>query len=217
MLIVLEGLDGSGKSTQLALLQQWLAAQGIAPLTIKLPDYDDDSSVLVRQYLAGRFGSQPGDVNAYAASLFYAVDRYANYKLKWAQDYADSRVILADRYTTSNAYHQASKLPSEQWQSYFSWLEDTEYNKLSLPKPDLVIYLDMPIELSHMLTGKRGARDIHESANDYLALCRKAALAAAAHYGWHIIPCAKDNKIRSIEDIHDSIANHIRPRLTLQR
>jgi len=215
MLIVLEGLDGSGKSTQLTQLQQWLAAQGKAPLTIKLPDYDDDSSVLVRQYLAGRFGTQPGDVNAYAASLFYAVDRYANYKLKWAQNYADGRVILADRYTTSNAYHQASKLPPEQWADYFAWLEDTEYHKLGLPKPDLVLYLDMPTELSHMLTGKRGARDIHESANDYLALCRQAALAAAAHYGWHIIPCAHNNTIRTIKEIHDSIAEYIRPCLSL--
>jgi len=213
MLIVLEGLDGSGKSTQLALLQQWLAQQGNEPLTIKLPDYDDDSSVLVRQYLAGRFGDQPGDVNAYAASMFYAVDRYANYKLKWAQAHADGRAILADRYTTSNAYHQASKLAPEQWADYFAWLEDTEYHKLGLPKPDLVLYLDMPTALSHMLTGKRGAQDIHESATDYLALCRKAALAAAEHYGWHIIPCAHDGAIRSIDEIHAEIVRWVGERV----
>lgn len=209
MLIVLEGLDGSGKSTQLALLQQSLTAQGKDPLTIKLPDYDDESSVLVRQYLAGRFGNQPGDVNAYAASMFYAVDRYANFKLKWAQDYANGRVILADRYTTSNAYHQASKLPQDQWASYFAWLEDTEYNKLGLPKPDLVLYLDMPTEHSRTLTKQRGAQDIHETAGDYLALCRNAALAAAAHYGWHIIPCVQNNCIRTIEEIHADIISQV--------
>ena len=194
MLIVLEGLDGSGKSTQLALLRDWLFSQGIDPVTIKLPDYEDDSSLLVRRYLAGEFGNQPGDVNAYAASLFYAVDRYSNFKLKWAGDYQAGRVILADRYTTSNAYHQATKLPPTQWPAFFAWLEETEYGKLGIPKPDLVFYLDMPPEVSRALIsaryqGDEGKRDIHEADYPYLLHCREAAMAAMQSLGWIHVPC----------------------------
>jgi len=215
MLIVLEGLDGSGKSTQLVLLRGWLLSRGVTPVTIKLPDYEDDSSLLVRQYLAGRFGRQPGDVNAYAASLFYAVDRYANYKLKWAQDYADGRVILADRYTTSNAYHQATKLPLEHWPDYFAWLEDTEYGKLGIPRPDLVFYLDMPPGVSRRLISERyqgdeARRDIHEADFQYMLRCREAALTAAKAMGWIIIDCAKNHMPLAREEIHASIIEHIR-------
>lgn len=220
MLIVLEGLDGSGKSTQLALLRDWLCTQGSAPVTIKLPDYEDDSSLLVRQYLAGRFGSAPEDVNAYAASLFYAVDRYVNFKLKWAEDYAAGQVILADRYTTSNAYHQATKLPQDQWPGFFAWLEDTEYRKLGIPRPDLVFYLDMPLAASRKLISARYAgdesrRDIHEANGDYLAQCRQAAAAAADALGWIKIPCAHGGTPDSMEEINERIRSHIRPRLTV--
>jgi len=214
MLIVLEGLDGSGKSTQLALLRDWIAAQGASPVTIKLPDYEDGSSVLVRQYLAGRFGRDPHSVNAYAASLFYAVDRYANYKLKWADAYAAGRVILADRYTTSNACHQATKLPKEEWPAYFAWLEDTEYGKLGIPKPDLVIYLDMPLEVSRTLIsaryeGDEAKRDIHEADFAYLAACREAALAACGALGWQRIPCAGDGAPFPPQAIHERIRAHV--------
>jgi len=219
MLIVLEGLDGSGKSTQLALLRDWLLSQGHDPVTIKLPDYEDSSSTLVREYLGGRFGKEPGDVNAYAASLFYAVDRYANFKLKWKDMHTAGRMILADRYTTSNAYHQATKLPQGQWPDYFNWLEDTEYHKLGIPKPDLVFYLDVPPEISRALISARydqdeSRRDIHEANFAYLMQCRQAALAAAQSMGWIVITCAKDNKLLSIGDIHDSIRRHIGSHLT---
>ena len=220
MLIVLEGLDGSGKSTQLALLRDWCIAQGKDPVTIKLPDYEDDSSVLVRQYLAGRFGRQPGDVNAYAASLFYAVDRYANYRLKWMDAYAAGRVILADRYTTSNAYPQATKLPPDEWPAFFAWLEDIEYGKLGIPKPDLVFYLDMPLEVSRALIsaryeGDEAKRDIHEADFAYLTRCHEAALAAAGTMGWQVIPCAAPGSDTpyTLEEIHERIREHIGHRL----
>ena len=214
MLIVLEGLDGSGKSTQLALLRDWFAARGTQPVTIKLPDYDDDSSLLVRQYLAGRFGQQPGDVNAYAASLFYAVDRYANFKLKWAGEYQAGRVILADRYTTSNACHQATKLPPGEWPAFFAWLEETEYGKLGIPRPDLVFFLDMPLEVSRTLIsaryrGDESKRDIHEADFDYLAQCRQAALAAADAMGWIKISCAEHGQPFTPEEIHARIRDRI--------
>ncbi|MDR0531654.1 MAG: thymidylate kinase [Oscillospiraceae bacterium] len=219
MLIVLEGLDGSGKSTQLRLLRDWLSAQSRPVKTIKLPDYEDGSSLLVRQYLAGRFGRAPGDVNAYAASLFYAVDRYANYRLKWAAAYAAGEIILADRYTTSNAYHQATKLPPEDWPAFFAWLEDTEYQKLGIPAPDLVLYLDMPLAFSKQLISARyagddGKRDIHEADFAYLEQCAIAAAAAAKAMHWTIIPCAAQGATLPYtpEEIHEHIRTVIRER-----
>jgi len=221
MLIVLEGLDGSGKSTQLALLRDWLIMRGMNPVTIKLPDYEDGSSLLVRQYLAGRFGSRPGDVSAHAASLFYAVDRYVNFKLKWAEEYQAGRVILADRYTTSNAYHQATKLPRPEWPAFFDWLEDTEYGKLGIPRPDLVFYLDMPLEVSRALIsaryqGDETRRDIHEADFAYLTRCREAALAAAGAMGWQVVPCAAPGSDTpyTLEEIHERIRECIGDRLT---
>lgn len=142
-LIVLEGLDGSGKATQAKLLAEHLAAQGVPVQKITFPDYASDSSALVKMYLAGQFGQHPDDVNAYAASSFYAVDRYASYKTSWGSFYEQGGVIIADRYTTSNAVHQCSKLPQEQWEEYLHWLFDYEFRLLGLPAPDRVIYLQV--------------------------------------------------------------------------
>ena len=137
-LIVLEGLDGSGKATQAKLLAEHLAAQGVPVQKITFPDYASDSSALVKMYLAGQFGQHPDDVNAYAASSFYAVDRYASYKTSWGSFYEQGGVIIADRYTTSNAVHQCSKLPPEQWDDFLCWAFDYEYRLLGLPAPDAV-------------------------------------------------------------------------------
>ncbi len=209
-LIVLEGLDGSGKTTQLTKLRESLAAGGSVVRQIKLPDYEDDSSALVRMYLGGAFGDDPQAVNAYAASAFYAVDRVAHYLRKWRADYLDGSVILADRYTTSNAYHQLQKLPRAQWDAFLDWLEDFEYDKLALPRPDRVIYLDMPIEVSQKLMsarygGDEGKKDIHESNVRYLTKCREAALYAAERLGWHVLQCAVGDVPRSIPDIADDV------------
>ena len=214
-LIVIEGLDGSGKTTQLNLLVNKLKQKNIKNIKqIKLPDYDSDSSSLVKMYLAGEFGKSPEDVNAYAASAFYAVDRFANYKTKWKADYENGTLIIADRYTTSNAYHQATKLPESEWKDYFKWLRDFEYNKLGIPEPGMVIYLDMPIEISQkMMTsrynGNEEKKDIHEANVEYLQHCRKAAKAAATQLGWSVIDCADGDRPRSIESIGDEIENLI--------
>lgn len=210
-LIVLEGLDGSGKSTQLLQLEQALVGSGKTTHKIKLPDYEDDSSALVRMYLGGAFGSDPQSVNAYTASAFYAVDRAANYLRKWRTQYEAGEIILADRYTTSNAYHQLQKMPREQWDAYLSWLEDFEYGKLGVPRPDCVIYLDMPIDVSQKLLMRRydgdaGKKDIHEANVAYLRSCRTAALYAADKLGWHVISCAEGDEPRSIESIANEAA-----------
>ena len=205
-LIVIEGLDGSGKSTQWALLAQALADRGIACRGISFPDYEDPSSTLVQMYLAGEFGRAAGDVNAYAASTFYAVDRYAAFARHWREDYEAGKVILAARYTTSNVLHQMSKLPKEQWEDYLGWLEDLEYRRMGIPRPDLVVYLDMPDEaaqslLSHRYQGDEGKKDLHERDAAYRRGCASAADYAVARLGWSVVACAKGGEPLPVEEV----------------
>ena len=172
-LIVIEGLDGSGKATQATRLAAALQQHGKRVREISFPNYESDSSALVKMYLSGAFGTQPGDVNAYAASSFYAVDRYAGMKQDWGAFYEDGGILIADRYTTSNAVHQCCKLPREQWDQFLDWLFDFEYGLLGLPAPDLVVYLRLGIEISQLLMSERyhgdeKKKDIHESNTSYL-------------------------------------------------
>lgn len=209
-LIVFEGTDGSGKSTQFRLLTERLQREGQAFHRLVFPRYSEESSALIRQYLRGDFGSSPDDVNAYAASVFYAVDRYASWKSDWEQAYRAGTPILTDRYTTSNAVHQGSKEPPERRTEFFTWLQDLEYEKLGLPKPDLVLWLDMPTQQAVQLLRSReqvtGTRaDIHERDLAYLARCHQAGTEAAAHYGWTVIPCTRDGQLRPAEQIHTEI------------
>lgn len=206
-LIVIEGLDGSGKSTQLQLLRERMTGE---VRFVKFPDYDSDSSALVKMYLSGQFGTDPNKVNAYAASAFYAVDRFASYRTSWGDDYDRGATILCDRYATSNAVHQASKLEGNERDSYLDWLYDFEFNKLGIPKPDAVIFLDMPVDVSQRLMtgryqGDEGKKDIHERDVAYLEHCRKAALYAASRLGWSVVSCAPDGVVRSREDISEEI------------
>ena len=213
-LIVIEGTDGSGKSTQFRLLTQRLEAENRAFQKLVFPQYSEPSSALIRMYLGGEFGSSPADVNAYAASAFYAVDRYASYKKVWQQWYEDGGLIVSDRYTTSNAVHQASKESPERQGEFLKWLYDLEYNRMGLPKPDLVIYLDVPTDFTEKMMRRREQdtnthADIHEQDLGYLATCRRTGKAAAEYYGWTVIHCVKDGAMRSIEDIHEEIYRHV--------
>lgn len=219
-LIVIEGLDGSGKSTQLKLLGEKLSHLGMDVREIKLPNYGDASSELVKMYLDGRFGKNPQDVNVYAASSFFAVDRYVSYNCYWKSDFLAGRLILSDRYTTSNAYHQTIKLPREKWSEYLSWLEDYEYNKLGIPKPDVVVYLDMPVRVSQILLTKRYLgdeikKDIHEKNIEYLYACREAALFACKVLGWEKIECTANGIPLSIEEISDAVYSYVIKELNL--
>lgn len=205
-LIVLEGLDGSGKSTQLPLLEQKLSLRG--PVRrISFPDYDSPSSALVKMYLAGEFGDRPGDVNAYAAGAFYAVDRYASFKKDWQHDYESGVTILAGRYATSNMIYQMEKLPTELWDSYIAWTEDFEYEKLGLPRPDRVIFLHMPLKAAQRLLSKRYGgqeekKDLHERDIRFLESCARCAGFAAKRLGWRVVDCARGDEPLSIEEIH---------------
>ena len=213
-LIVIEGTDGSGKSTQFALLTQRMEQENRPFRRLVFPRYSEESSALIRMYLGGQFGTRPSDVNAYAASAFYAVDRYASYKQDWGNWYEAGGLVLSDRYTTSNAVHQASKEPAETQGDFLNWLYEFEYDKLGLPRPDLVIYLDVPTDFTEKLMRSREAAtntkaDIHEKDLAYLATCRNTSRAAAAHYGWTVIQCVENGRMRSIEDIHQEIYSRV--------
>lgn len=210
-LIVLEGLDGSGKSTQLPLLEQELRRRGPVR-TVSFPDYSSPSSALVKMYLGGEFGDKPGNVNAYAAGAFYAVDRYASFKKDWQRDYESGVTILAGRYTTSNMIYQMEKLPRSQWEGYISWAEDFEYERLGLPRPQRVIFLDMPLDAAQKLLSKRYGghdekKDLHERDLRYLESCAQCARFAAEKLGWQAIGCARGAEPLSIEEIHRRVVS----------
>ena len=209
-LIVFEGTDGSGKATQARLLCQRLEREGIPYQEIDFPRYGKPSAAMVQEYLDGNLGKKPGDVNAYAASLFFSMDRYASYKQDWGDFYEAGGLIVADRYTTSNAVHQASKLPESERKVYLDWLFDLEYRLLGLPKPDLVIYLDMPTEITEQMMRRREQTtgthaDIHEQDEAYLKNCRANAKEIVKACGWSVVDCAEDEKPRTPEDIHAQV------------
>ena len=213
-LIVLEGTDGSGKSTQFQRLTDRLSQEGRQFQKLVFPQYSEPSSALIRMYLGGEFGARPSDVNAYAASAFYSVDRYASYKKVWGQWYESGGLVVSDRYTTSNAVHQTPKEPPEKQGDFLRWLYDFEYGKLGLPKPDLVLYLDVPTDFTEKMMRSREAAththaDIHEQDLEYLATCRRTGRAAAEYYGWTVIGCVKNGAMRSIDDIHEEIYRHV--------
>ncbi len=219
-LIVLEGIDGSGKSAQYRRLCARMEKRNIDYNHIVFPRYDKDSSALIRMYLSGQFGSRPGDVNPYAASTFYAVDRFASYREDWGKVYENGGLILSDRYTTSNAVHQGSKLPETELPEFFKWLYDLEYVKMGLPRPDLVIYLDVDVETSMGRMAKRQlsthtSADIHEQDTEYLERCLKTARKAADYYGWIKIDYMKDGQERDVDEKNLEIFNIILKELGL--
>lgn len=216
-LIVVEGVDSSGKATQSALLKQKLTEMGKKVVNVEFPNYASDSSAVVKMYLGGAFGSDPNAVSPYAASAFFAVDRVASVKATWKDLFSNGNIVIADRYTTSNMVHQASKIQDLDKKSEFlDWLFDLEYNKLELPKPDLVIFLDMPVANARQLMAKRANKidnsnvlDIHESNEGYLQQSYDNALFVANKYKWDIVHCAKDGKVKKIEEISQEILEKI--------
>ena len=213
-LIVIEGIDGTGKQTQSERLARTLAARQVPVLRVSYPRYDKDSSAMARHYLAGDFGEDPDAVSPYVASTFFAADRYASYQEETGPFLAKGGVVIADRYTTSNLVHQAGKIAdAAERDAFVHWLEDYEYRLLGLPRPDLVFFLDMPEAVSEQLMADRAnkitgeaEKDIHERETDYLkrsAACARA-LAKARH--WRIVNCLDgDGQLRAVDDIGDEI------------
>ncbi|MCD8328582.1 MAG: deoxynucleoside kinase [Ruminococcus sp.] len=209
-LVVIEGLDGSGKSTQFEIVDKLLSDRNTPHKSISFPDYDNPSSALVKMYLGGEFSKNAAGVNAFAAASFYAVDRYASYKLYWEKAYKSGDLILASRYVTSNAIYQMVKCEKSEWDSFLNWLFDYEYERLGLPKPDSVIFLDMPISVSQKLLsarydGDENKKDIHEVDVEFLKRCREAALYTAEKFNWSIIQCSDGEDPYSKEKITSEI------------
>lgn len=213
-LIVLEGVDGSGKSTQFKMLTESLKERGREFRTVTFPRYGESSSALLRSYLNGEFGSDPMDVNAYAASTFFFVDRFASYKTDWGDYHASGGVVLCDRYTTSNAIHQGAKLPESEKTGFFDWLYNFEFETMELPRPDAVLYMDIDIDtclaqLKNRQQSGGAAADIHEAHVGYLADCLNTGSAAADRLGWHRVRCLENGKMRSMDDIHGEILKYV--------
>lgn len=209
-LAVIEGLDGSGKSTQFEMCKKKLADNGVDIKAISFPDYEQPSSVLVRMYLDGKLSSSADDVNGYAAASFYAVDRYASFKQFWEKEYLSGHFILAARYVTSNLIYQMSKLDRSKWGSFADWLYDYEYDKLGLPRPDRVVFLDMPLEVSQKLLSDRyhgdvSKKDLHEANLEYMKRCRDAAYFSADKFGWDTVKCAENGEPLPIDIINDKL------------
>ena len=209
--IAIDGLDGSGKGTQSELLVKRLESEGKRVRVLSFPVYESDSSIFVRMYLEGKLGSKPSDTNAYAASMFFAADRYVSYKTDWKKDIDDpDTIVVANRYTTANAVHQLSKLPKDEWEGFLAWLWDFEFGKLGLPEPDLVLYLELPPKLSLSLVKSRSdstgqKMDIHELDTAYMDKCYEAALYSCRSLGWKQIKCYNGDVIRTREDIAEEI------------
>ncbi len=213
-IIVIEGLDGSGKATQAKILADKLKSRGLKVKKLEFPDYSNPSSSLVQMYLNGNFGDKPEDVNAYAASAFYAVDRVASYLQFWKKDHDEGTVILSDRYATSNIIYQMAKVDENDRDSFIDWQSDFEYSKLGIPKPDKVIYLDVDPDISQRLMEKRyggdkSKMDLHERNVKFLLDCRKSALYAAQKCGWTVINCCENGEIKTIEVIAEEIEEAI--------
>lgn len=209
MFIVIEGVDGSGKETQTRLLCQKLPDAR----KIEFPNYKSDSSSLVKMYLAGKFGSKPEDVSAYAASVFFACDRYASYKSEWGEFLHNGGTVIADRYVSSNLVHQMCKITEQDKRDEFlNWLLDFEYGIMGIPKPDVTIFLDMPVKYARQLMANRAnkitgekEKDIHESDSGYLERAYDSAVDVCQRLGWERVVCAENDVIYTPEEISEKV------------
>lgn len=220
-LIIIEAGDGCGKATQTAKLCRRMEQEGRQVRKVEFPDYQSPSSALIKMYLQGQFGRDAAAVNPYAASTFYAVDRFASYKADWESFLKAGGIVVCDRYTTSNMVHQAVKLAdAAARESFLDWLWDFEFAKMGLPVPDAVILLDMPPAYSQKLLAERASKagfaekDIHEQDQAYLTRCYDCYRQIAERYGWQIVSCVKDETLRSIDDIHEEVYARVAGLLT---
>ena len=212
-LIVIEGTDSSGKETQTKRLFEKLEEKGLKVKKISFPNYDSPACEPVKMYLAGAFGEEAMKVNPYPVSTMYAIDRYASFKTDWEKFYNEDGIIVTDRYVTSNMVHQASKIKDlDEKKQYLNWLEDLEYEKMGIPRPDLVIFLNMPTEMAVKLMAERKnkitgeeKKDIHERDKEYLKESHANACKIANTYNWKEIKCSDGERIKTIEEIGEEV------------
>ena len=217
LIIIESGSDASGKATQSEKLYDRLKEEGYNIRKVTYPNYQSESSALVKMYLNGDFGKNPEDVNAYVASTFYAVDRYASYKKEWEEFYRDGGIVIADRYTTSNMVHQAVKMQDKERDKYLDWLSQLEFDMYKLPVPDCVVFLDVPPHLSQKLMKDRAnkitgeeKKDIHESNVEYLIKSYNNALYIADKYNWEKVNCVENENLRTVDEIHEDVYTKVK-------
>ena len=213
-LIAIDGVDASGKQTHTELLASYFENSGKKVKRLSFPVYECESSALVKLYLNGSMGKNAQDVDAYAASTFFAADRFVTFRMDWHKDYEDKdTLIIADRYVSSNMIHQASKIEDiAEKDRFLDWLYDFEFNMYKIPEPDMTVFLDMPPKYGKMLISGRNNKfsgeeklDIHESDFSYLEKSYENAKYVASKFGWRTVPCVKDGNIRPIPDIQADI------------
>ena len=212
-LIVIEGTDSSGKETQTKRLFEKLEEKGLKVKKISFPNYDSPACEPVKMYLSGAFGEDAMKVNPYPVSTMYAIDRYASFKTDWEKFYNEDGIIVTDRYVTSNMVHQASKIKDlDEKKQYLNWLEDLEYEKMGIPRPDLVIFLNMPTEMAVKLMAERKnkitgeeKKDIHERDKEYLKESHANACKIANIYNWKEIKCNDGERIKTIKEIGEEV------------
>ena len=217
-IFVIDGTDGSGKQTQLEKLKERLDKEGIEYRTVSFPNYDSPSSSLVKMYLGGEFGTDPKQISPYIASTFYAADRYATFKKGYEEYYHNGGIILADRYTTANMVHQAGKISDEkEREKFLNWLWDFEFNLYGLPVPTEAFFLNMTPEYAFKLMENRknkftheDKKDIHERDKNHIIDSYNAACSLVDKYNWYEVKCVKEDKLRTIEDIHEEIYKEIK-------
>jgi len=217
-LIVIDGTDGSGKQTQMEILESKLRKENVDFRKVSFPNYDSPSSSLVKMYLSGEFGKDAKEISPYIASNFFAADRYATYKKDLEEYYENGGLILADRYTTANMVHQAGKIKDKtERKKFLDWLYDLEFNIYKIPVPTKVFFLNMPVEYSLKLIENRknkfnenAVKDIHESSRNHLEDSYNAACDVAKDYNWCEIKCIKNGEIRTREDISEEIFNVVK-------
>lgn len=209
MLINIEGTDGCGKKTQTDLLYNYLTGLGKKCIKISFPNYNSPSSALVKMFLGGEFGSDTKLIDAYQASAFYAVDRVATMAKINVNEYD---FVIFDRYTPSNMIHQSARVNNQQeLENLLTWIDDFEFNKMRLPRPDKILFLDVPVEISLELAHARKdlkngqAHDIFEEDEEYMKRAYQNAKYVANKFNWITINCSKNKKIKSIDEIHQEI------------
>lgn len=205
-IIIIEGLDGCGKTTQVNMLKEVFSDCRF----LTFPNYHSPSGEIITDYLNGNIPEKDAEKSCCSASIFYAMDRYISYRKDWHIDYEIGKNIISARYTTSNAIYQMTKLPRNKWKSYYQWLCDLEYQKLGIPEPDAVIFLDVPVAVSQKLLsarydGTEAKKDIHESNPDYLQQCHDVAMYVAAQENWNILQCCQNDEMRPVNEIQEEL------------
>lgn len=219
-----EGIDGSGKRTQLELLSRALRKRGVKHVCASFPRYDGFFGGMVARYLNGEFGGL-GQVDAHFSAMLYAADRL-EHKTELEKALAHGKIVLTDRYIGSNLAHQTARVQAKKQSEFQRWLEELEYGVYGLPREDLVIYLRVPAAKAHQLIGKKGARvytrrrrDLQEANLAHLKEAAKIYDRLSKRKNWKVVDCLGENRreLLSPQLIHRKVMTAVETRVLPKR